>query len=881
MRWFTSQGEQVKLPASSSQVAVATSLAMLRALKKKLTQLEAAAGTGPPELYLGAQQLVAEGDAESGGSDWRRSETARLAPVLERASRLAAKRSDALRRLADAPKLRLGARPGGLKLPPNLTVETLHTPTRSHLAPTWASDPSLTSRTTTPLGSVRASARGSRAPSTLRATTSLQSLALDQRPTTAAEGFVGGGGLGGSDLSPHPRGQPASSASAPALLSLRQQIRLHQPRRISPTKLAGGAAVRRPSAMQSPSPGGTPPSKQQLMHVGGWCGGPLPPSSTASPSAASAAAASPSPSASSPSPSPHAAKSGGPRTPFALAPAAVATAAAAAGVPPRPQPSPLPPDTDEKRLRRAEAALREFASVRVPQQVALSSQLDDATRATLARIEVLLDAGATHAWEIEQRQVEDAKRQQRILVSRSVTLEARLSEAEGYNAQLMAAVDTLRRDAQPHRRAAQQLGHEVEYLEEAQRALRASTRRALDDREMIVRQRRRAQRDEEGAAAAHAEARAQLAAQAERLDAIHAEAARARERASAEEENSQRAALRRERLTKLQRGGRLSYLRSQREGMETAAQRLERVVGVTLDFASAEAAPDAARAVIALFAERSEKLESARSWWALQAQQAAALDVELLEAMRDEATEIAEARRLGDEEERAQDGRRQQREKDEQLEAMAVRRDGELEGVCGAVATLAKSAEAKVDDALVSDGCCAHTVERWLAALHERLDEVRASPKGHEALSGRTKAAAKWKKRGGALRLATKMTKGGGAFPAIPAAAEAAAAGAPAASASGGAGGGGGGGGGQHDPAQPFSRPRLPSMVNQDILGGGVTPGLLAASGRSSHLDDDDESDDDSGRGHKGPANKRAWQARRAQRDAELIGERARGGHGR
>ena len=86
----------------------------------------------------------------------------------------------------------------------------------------------------------------------------------------------------------------------------------------------------------------------------------------------------------------------------------------------------------------------------------------------------------------------------------------------------------------------------------------------------------------------------------------------------------------------------------------------------------------------------------------------------------------------------------------------------------------------------------------------------------------------------------------------------------------------------QRDPAQPFQRPRLPSMVNQDVQGGGVTPGLLAALGRSSHLDDDDDDDDDdSGRGgRKGPADKRAWQVRRARRDAELIGERARAGPG-
>ena len=870
---------------------------MLRALKKRLTQCEAAGGTGPPDLYLGVQQLVAEGDAENGGTDWRRSEAARLAPVLERAARVAAKRQDALKRLADAPRLKLPARPGGIKLPPNLAVEPLQTPTGSHLAPTWSSEPSLTSRTTTPMTSVRASARGSKVPSTLRASTPLQALALDRRPTTAAEGVFRVSS--GSDLSPHPRGQPTSSASAPALLSLRQQIRAQQPRRSSPTKLGGGAAIRRPSAMYSTSPGGTPPSHQQLMQAGGWFGGPLTPSSAASPTAAPDAsrAVTPASAAASPlaaaSPSPVAAKGRGLHATFALvaAPDDGAAAAPPPPLPPRPQPAPHAPDTDERRLRRAEASLKEFASVRVPQQVALSSQLDDALHATTARIDVLLDAGAMGAWEVEQKQVEAAKRQQRLLMNRSVTLEARLSEAEAYNSQLMAAIDTLRRDALPHRRAAQQLSHEVIWLDEAQAALRSSTRRALDDREMILRQRRRAQRDEEAAAAAHADARAQLVAQAEKLDQINADAARAIDAAIAEAESSQKAKRRRESVERLQRASRLSYLRAQREGMEQAAARLERVVGVPLDFASAEAAPDAARAVIALFAERTEKLESARSWWALQAQQAAALDVELLDALRDEAVAIAEARRLGDEEARAEDGARRRRDADEKLEASAARRDGELEGVCGAVAHLARAVECKVDAALESDGCSAHTVTRWLAVLHERLDELRASPKGQEALSGRTKAAVRWTRRGSALRLAAKMGAkgggggGGGGLPALPAADEAPAgspAGAPAAAASGGGGGGGGGGGVQRDPAQPFQRPRLPSMVNQDVQGGGVTPGLLAALGRSSHLDDDDDDDDDdSGRGgRKGPADKRAWQVRRARRDAELIGERARAGPG-
>ena len=76
----------------------------LRALRKSLVHAESAGATD--ELCLSINQLVAEGDAETGGVAWRADERERLAPLLVKAKQVLATRESALAKARHEAKMK-------------------------------------------------------------------------------------------------------------------------------------------------------------------------------------------------------------------------------------------------------------------------------------------------------------------------------------------------------------------------------------------------------------------------------------------------------------------------------------------------------------------------------------------------------------------------------------------------------------------------------------------------------------------------------------------------------------------------------------------------------------------------------------------------------
>ena len=76
----------------------------LRGLRKSLVHAESAGATD--ELCLSINQLVAEGDAESGGVAWRADERERLAPLLVKAKQVLATRESALAKARHEAKMK-------------------------------------------------------------------------------------------------------------------------------------------------------------------------------------------------------------------------------------------------------------------------------------------------------------------------------------------------------------------------------------------------------------------------------------------------------------------------------------------------------------------------------------------------------------------------------------------------------------------------------------------------------------------------------------------------------------------------------------------------------------------------------------------------------
>ena len=108
---------KLRPPSLAISFSMAPALARLR---KSL--LHADSGGATDELCLSIHQLVAEGDAESGGVDWRADERERLAPLLVKAKRALTTRDSALAKARHEAKMkpfRLArqAGPKGLPVP--------------------------------------------------------------------------------------------------------------------------------------------------------------------------------------------------------------------------------------------------------------------------------------------------------------------------------------------------------------------------------------------------------------------------------------------------------------------------------------------------------------------------------------------------------------------------------------------------------------------------------------------------------------------------------------------------------------------------------------------------------------------------------------------
>ena len=78
---------------------------LLDRLRKSLLLAEGVRGSSD-EICLSVRQLVAEGDAETGGIEWRAGECERLAPLLVRAKRAAASRDSALAKARHESKMK-------------------------------------------------------------------------------------------------------------------------------------------------------------------------------------------------------------------------------------------------------------------------------------------------------------------------------------------------------------------------------------------------------------------------------------------------------------------------------------------------------------------------------------------------------------------------------------------------------------------------------------------------------------------------------------------------------------------------------------------------------------------------------------------------------
>ena len=377
---------------------------------------------------------------------------------------------------------------------------------------------------------------------------------------------------------------------------------------------------------------------------------------------------------------------------------------------------------DVARRRRLER-LHDLYQTSFSRETLLSEQYGKELAAAREQLHELLKSGdASH--EKVRLQKEGVVKSRTKVQHKVTTMEEKLNGLEGYNMQLVNAINNLRMQNAPHRGAFKLLQEREQRLAEGMASHKASTHKALDERERFVDQLRHMRED---SANEHYNFSAHLRAlrhESDVLDGENRASMSMLEAATEQAKRQQYVAMRTARVRKERLEVRYGYLRSQLEGIDRDFRELERIVGVRF----VPSQPESLQQIINKFLEKEARVASLQKFWALQNEEIEKLGAEKqrltsfgeearrerdeLAAEAQSAAEAAEAMRAA-----APSQPKRGAEYEEQLLAT-------FDGVCKAVAAVCATAGANLEPALVTKGCSTSTIAGFLSALDQKMDEV-------------------------------------------------------------------------------------------------------------------------------------------------------------
>jgi hypothetical protein len=348
------------------------------------------------------------------------------------------------------------------------------------------------------------------------------------------------------------------------------------------------------------------------------------------------------------------------------------------------------------------------------------------------------------------------------------TMETKLSGLEAYNGQLIGAINNLRMQNAPNRRAFSKIATDKQKLAEGVVRHKQTTAKSLDERERLVDQLRHMRDDAADERARFLEQvgteppppcrprvsppprrrpppshhpppdpacqpatthpRTPPGAQlrflkkdSDALDATSRQTMQGLEASTEQAKRQQYVGMRSARVHKEKLEVRYGYLRSQLEGIDRDFRELERIVGVRF----VPSQPESLQQIINKFLEKEAKVASLQKFWGLQNEEIEKLDLETsrLTTAADAADAAdAAAGTAAAEHAAVVEARRREEKAEQRAAAEALVRN--FEGACKSVGGIVALAECEVDPALVTKGCSASTISGFLSSLDQKMDEV-------------------------------------------------------------------------------------------------------------------------------------------------------------
>jgi len=305
--------------------------------------------------------------------------------------------------------------------------------------------------------------------------------------------------------------------------------------------------------------------------------------------------------------------------------------------------------------------------------------------------------------------------------ARIATMEEKLSGLETYNGQLVGAINNLRMQNAPNRRAFSKIATDKQKLAEGVVRHKQSTAKSLDERERLVDQLRHLRDDSADERGRFMEQLRYLKQDSDALDATSRQTMQTLESATELAKRQQYVGLRSARVHKEKLEVRYGYLRSQLEGIDRDFRELERIVGVRF----VPSQPESLQQIINKFLEKEAKVASLQKFWGLQNEEIEKLGLETsrLTTAADAADAADSAAGAAAAEHAALvEARRLEEKAEQRATAEALVRN--FEGACKSVGGIVAVAECEVDPALVTKGCSASTISGFLSSLDQKMDEV-------------------------------------------------------------------------------------------------------------------------------------------------------------
>lgn len=310
------------------------------------------------------------------------------------------------------------------------------------------------------------------------------------------------------------------------------------------------------------------------------------------------------------------------------------------------------------------------------------------------------------------------------LLKRCETTESRASQVAALNTRLIIAINHLRGEMLPTRRALKHCAARVEQLDAAISDYKQGVHLTLGARSRLLKLDKRRRLEEGQAKTAHVDALNGLQHESRRLDAANEAAQVAHEEnEKAAQEQAEAAALA-EQARLLEASARLDELRWRREGLEVTASELQLMVGgLSMPGRAGEPSDGTSDALVA-FRDREESIESLRSFLAVQEDDVARIEGELAELAEAEEHEVATLQRRRAQEDESMGEQVQQAA----VETEMRRRNSEIEvgldDVFAAFTSLARLVKCRLPSQFEGQPCTLHTVDAYLTQLDERTTEL-------------------------------------------------------------------------------------------------------------------------------------------------------------